>query len=271
MSSLRLSPAHVAAFARHREALALCRRFGNIARFRARALRDKLKPLDLVRCGDRFPHLGVGEFEGFVLTPPLTAGDTVGMGPEFAGLIVFGGVCLRTSLVPGVALRDPDVPELQVGVLLKPMASIWPQCAALLGETLAGLEADGFECRVLDRATHPDLQWLRDLAGSDDDHDDPDFDMVDESDIDAEELDTSDWVDIEDDDDEDAGVAATSGVPGGLLWLRRLPLDRLPPRCGPIVTRFFTGALAPLLDIPAPCWQLLILARDTHDELGEEE
>lgn len=283
MSSLRLSPRHVAAFANHREALELCRRFGNIARYRARALRSKLKPLGLLRCGDRYPHLGTGEFEGFVLTPPIHAGDATGMGPEFAGLIVFGGVALRDGLEHRADLVDAEVPELQVGVLLRPLQSLWPQWSTLLEGTLAGLMAEGFEVHSL---AAPDtlasiVEWLtqqEDDADLDPDADEADageeaFDQIDEEAAEAGELTEAEtWVDIE------AGVAPVGAdaedpedAPHSLLLLRRLPLDRLPVRCGAIVTRFFASALAPLLALSDPEWQALMLARDTHGELGEEE
>lgn len=275
MRTLSLSPDHVAAFARHRQALELCRRFGNIARFRARALREKLKPLGLSRCGERMPHLGVGEFEGFVLTPPVAATDGAGVGPEFAGLLVFGGVSLRGGLIHRAELRNPDVPELQVGLLLRPMAPFWHQLAPLLETTLAGLEAEGYECHRLAgrRIDDPDLrEWLAELAEADalldameQEDADADFDTVDAEDA-ADWTEDSDWVDIEEDAD-----PVDPAVPASLLLLRRLPLDRLPARCGPIVTRFFVSALGPLLAISAPEWQTLLLARDTQDELGEEE
>lgn len=279
MSSLYLSPAHVAAFARHREALELCRRFGNIARFRARPLRQKLKSLGLVRCGDRFPHLGDGEFEGFVLTPPTGGGDLTGMGPEFAGIIVFGGVSLGGGLEHRADLADPDVPELQVGLLLRIGEALWPLREALLAELLAGLQAEGYEVHEFAGSDDEDA-FLRELtrpltvAGDDAEVDDEtDFDDVEveddiadgDADADAPES-TDSWVDIEDDD---ASASADRG--GGLLLLRRLPLDRLPARCGPIVTRFFASALSPLLALDDRDWNTLMLARDTRSELGEEE
>lgn len=286
MSNLRLSPRHVAAFANHREALELCRRFGNIARFRARALRSKLKPLGLSRCGDRYPHLGAGEFEGFVLTPPIYSGDATGMGPEFAGLIVFGGVALRDGLEHRADLVDADVPELQVGVLLRPLETVWPQLSRLLEGTLAGLMAEGFEVHSLAARETPTsfLEWLMqedddaELDPPADEADEADageeaFDQIDEEAAEAGELtETETWVDLE---DEGAPVETDAddpeGAPHSLLLLRRLPLDRLPVRCGAIVTRFFASALAPLLAMSDPEWQALILARDTRGELGEEE
>ncbi|MCU0754014.1 MAG: hypothetical protein MUE46_02690 [Xanthomonadales bacterium] len=283
MRMLSLSPSHVAAFARHREALELCRRFGNMARFRARGLREKLQPLGLKRCGDRHPHLGCGEFEGFVLTPPIAAADATGMSPEFAGLIVFGGVSLRRGLVHRAELKHADIPELQVGLLLQPMAALWPQFAVLLEETLAGLEAEGFECHTIEApAEHALRRWLAEIVEADalldaqecedagGSADEDDFDTVDTEDdtLEEESMDPPDWSDIEDDGDP-AALADTA--PGRLLLLRRLPLDRLPARCGPIVTRFFASALGPLLAIPDQHWEMLLLARETRDELGEEE
>lgn len=279
MSSLQLSPAQVAAFAHYREALELSRRFGNIARFRARALRQKLKPLGLVRCGDRFPHLGSGEFEGVVLTPPIVETDATGMGPEFSGLIVFGGVCLRDGLVHRAGLKNADVPELQVGMLLRPLARLWPQISALLSDTLAGLEAEGFEVHELEALADDQAQEILDQldaggplsereAGqaADAEAEDADFDSVDVDDPETEE-----WVDIEDGEDGEDEEDGEDTVPGGLLLLRRLSLDRLPEDCGPIVTRFFNSALAPLLAISDFEWKLLILSRDQTGELGEEE
>lgn len=283
MSSLRLSPRHVAAFANHREALELCRRFGNIARFRARALRNKLKPLGLLRCGDRYPHLGSGEFEGFVLTPPVSPGDVTGMGPEFAGLMVFGGVALRDGLEHRADLAQADVPELQVGALLRPHQTVWPQLSVLLEGTLAGLMAEGFEVHSLAARETPTsfLEWL--MQQDDDAELDPDaeeadageeaFDQIDEEAVaEGDSPETETWGDIEDGEAPiETDADDPEGAPHALLLLRRLPLDRLPVRCGAIVTRFFASALAPLLAMSDPEWQALILARDTRGELGEEE
>lgn len=279
MSRLHLSPAHVAAFAQHREALELCRRFGNIARFRAKPLRQKLKPLGLVRCGDRYPYLGDGQFEGFVLTPPMGSGEATGMGPEFAGIIVFGGVSLGDGLEHRANLEDADVPELQVGVLLRIGETLWPLREALLAELLAGLQAEGYEVHEFEGSDGEDdflRELTRQITGAEDDadsDDEADFDdvEVEDGDIDADDDSaepTEQWVDIDDGEES----AMTEGNRGGsLLLLRRLPLDRLPARCGPIVTRFFASALAPLLALDDQDWNTLMLARDTRSELGEEE
>jgi hypothetical protein len=267
MSSLQLSPEQVAAFGQYREALETCRRFGNIARFRAKALRDKLKLLGLMRSGERWLDLGAQEFEGFVLTPQLSETGKTGVSPDVAGLMVFGGVSLRDGLVHQADLDDADVPELQVGVLFRPNALLWTAFSDMFDEPFQQLEAEGFEIHhgvvVTGVEDDPDADDLDDAGVADDDE--ADFDEIEEVDAAADAADAGEDA-SEDDDDEEDEIA-----PDFILALRRLPLDRLPERCGPLVTRFFSSALGPLLAMEDEAWEVLLTGRDSSEELSEEE
>lgn len=122
MSAIRITRRQVSALARYHELLSTCRRLGNIARARSRMLREEWSACGL-EPARRSGLLGRHVFHGVVLTPRAAGAVDRGLRPAESALVAYAGVLLAsTESTPDFELRNPEMPELQVGLWLEASA-----------------------------------------------------------------------------------------------------------------------------------------------------
>ncbi|MCU0754013.1 MAG: hypothetical protein MUE46_02685 [Xanthomonadales bacterium] len=145
MARLDINRRTVRALSDYHALLRRCRRLGNVARARTRVLREEWSACGLEpACRD--PELGRHVFHGVLLTPRAAESVDRGMMPAESALVLHAGVLLEESLpLPGALLRNPDVPELQVGLTICVFPERWSAHGAAVEQLCAQLEASGFE------------------------------------------------------------------------------------------------------------------------------
>lgn len=122
MARLEITRRSVRALADYHALLRTCRRLGNIARARSRVLREEWSACGL-EPAQRHRPLGRHIFHGVMLTPRATEAVDRGLRPADSALIVHAGVVLAgTESPPDFDLRNPVMPELQVGLWLEASA-----------------------------------------------------------------------------------------------------------------------------------------------------
>lgn len=119
MARLEITRRIVRAQSAYHELLEVSRRLGNIARARSRVLREEwsacgLEPALRDRTCDR------RLFHGVLLTPRAAHFISRGSRPSRSAFVMHAGLLLEsTDAAPEFSLRNPEMPELQVGLWLE--------------------------------------------------------------------------------------------------------------------------------------------------------
>jgi hypothetical protein len=116
MPRLDITRTTLRALGHYHALLDCCDRIGKIARARARVLRGQWSAFGM-EPARRSPLLGRHVFHGLILTPRAENAVNHGLRPEQADLLLHAGVLLAPTLaLDGVGIRNPQMPELQVGL-----------------------------------------------------------------------------------------------------------------------------------------------------------
>jgi hypothetical protein len=143
MSAIRITRRQLGALARYHELLTTCRRLGNIARARSRVLREEWSACGLEparRSRLLSPHV----FHGVVLTPRAIEAVDRGLPPTDSALVAHAGVLLASTESPDFELRNPQMPELQVGLWLEAAAGAIERHRGLIETLERDLGAAGY-------------------------------------------------------------------------------------------------------------------------------
>lgn len=164
MPTIRMTRQHVGALGRYHELLALARRLGNIARARARLLREAWSACGLEPA--RRGALGRHAFHGVLLTPRAEDAVDRGLRPLDSALVMHAGLVLAASSgPPELQLRQIDLPELQVGLWMEVGAASLAAQPGLLDALEQQLAGAGYALRVretelyTDDATAEETRW----------------------------------------------------------------------------------------------------------------
>lgn len=117
MARLEINRRVVRALGRYHELLEVCRRLGNIARARSRVLREEWSACG-IEAARRGTNCGRQVFQGVLLTPRAADAVSRGLPPGDSAFLVHAGVLLDSRRELGFALRNPQMPEMQVGLRL---------------------------------------------------------------------------------------------------------------------------------------------------------
>lgn len=155
MARLEITRRTARALADYHALLRTCRRLGNIARARSRVLREEWSACGL-EPAQRYRPLGRHLFHGVMLTPRAPDAVDRGLRPADSALIVHAGVVLGgTESPPDFGLRNPLMPELQVGLWLEVGADAVDTRSDLLESLEQRLGAAGYTALIQQIEVHP--------------------------------------------------------------------------------------------------------------------
>lgn len=151
MARLEITRRIVRALAGYHQLLEACRRIGNIARARSRVLREEWSACGL-EPAQRGPECGRRVFQGVLLTPRAAHSVSRGLRPSGSGFCLHAGVLLESAdEAPEWSLRNPGMPELQVGLWLDAAGGADDEQLELIESIRQRLESLGYS--TLQRTT----------------------------------------------------------------------------------------------------------------------